>query len=104
MRIPQMSRVGRIYSAALSATYDRYFITKASKKQKLDSVETNLRNYVERTSGASTHDPIEAMKRWRKAYKVGISRIKKNEQIEKQFKTPSMMSKIVDYVVGVIKK
>ena len=55
MRIPQMSRIGRIYSAALSATYDRYFITKASKKQKLDSVETNLRNYVERTSGASTH-------------------------------------------------
>ena len=30
-----MSRIGRIYSAALSATYDRYFITKASKKQKL---------------------------------------------------------------------
>lgn len=44
------------------------------------------------------------MKRWGKAYKAGISRIKKNEQIEKQFKTPSMMSKIVDYVAGVIKK
>lgn len=86
MRIPQMSRIGRIYSAALSATYDRYFITKASKKQKLDSVETNLRNYVERTSGASTHDPIEAMKRWRKAYKVGISRIKKMNRLKNNSK------------------
>lgn len=99
-----MSKIGRIYSAALSATHDRYFITKASKKQKLDSIETNLRIYVERTSGASTHNPIEAMKRWGKAYKVGIRRIKKNEQLENQFKTPSIMTKIVDYVAGVIKK
>ena len=43
-----MSRIGRIYSAALSATYDRYFITKASKKQKLDIsiLEMNDKNNI----------------------------------------------------------
>ncbi len=99
-----MSRIGRIYAAASSATHDRYFIMKASRKDKLNKVEQNLKRYVESTSGPSTTNPIKAIKRWGKAYKAGAKRLKENEAINNLFKRPSAMSQIIDYFAGVIKK
>lgn len=93
-----MSKIGRIYSAMYSATSDRYFITKASKKKSLNKIEQNLRIYVEKTSGPSTGNFIEAIKRWKKAYKAGIERIKQSEAINNQFKEPSVISKIIQYI------
>ena len=57
-----MSKIGRIYNAALSATSDRRFITKVSKKKKLSSIEQNLKVYVENTSGPSTNNVVDAAK------------------------------------------
>ena len=99
-----MSRIGRIYAAASSATHDRYFIMKASRKNNLNKIEQNLKVYVEETSGPSTINPIEAIKRWGKAYKAGSKRLKENEAINNLFKKPSAMSQIIDYVAGVLKK
>ncbi len=98
-----MSKIGRIYSATSSAMHDRYFIMKASRKSKLDKVEQNLKIYVETTSGPSTINPLEAIKRFGKAYKVGAKRIKENEAVENLFKKPSAISQIITYVAKVIK-
>lgn len=102
--VTPMLGIGRIYNAALSATHDRYFITKASRKKKLSTIDQNLKAYVEQTSGPSTNNVIEAAKRWGKAYKTGVQRIKKTERIENQFKTPSIISEIVSFIASAIKK
>ncbi len=99
-----MSKIGRIYNAALSATSDRRFITKVSKKKKLSSIEQNLKVYVENTSGPSTNNVVDAAKRWGKAYKTGIKRLQTIEALESQFREPSVLSQIIDFVARVIKK
>lgn len=87
-----MSKISRIYNAAVGATMDRVLITKGAKG-KIDKDDLQMYEILKKTTGASTHNPVQVLKNWNKAYKSNYLRQLRIEAINNQFKTKSNLIK-----------
>ncbi len=97
-----MSKIGRIYNAAISAAYDRRFVSKNPNKLKTP-IDLKFHEALVRTTGPSTHNPIQATKSFFKAYKLNSLRLLREEVINAQFRNPSMFSKALKFLAKVIR-
>lgn len=86
-------QIMRTINAAIGATKDRKFISKAAKGK----IAPNEKHYCQllmETSGPSVHAPNKVIKSWIKAYQENVQRIKNIEAINKPFEKHSTMSRI----------
>lgn len=97
-----MTKIGRIYNATMSALYDRKFVSKNPKK--LNSpIDLKFHDSLVRTTGPATHNPVQSVKRFFKAYKLNSMRLLREEVINSQFKNPSTISKALKFLAKVIR-
>ena len=83
-----------MYTAAVNATRDRIFISKASKRN-LSEADLAYYKILKAQSGPSVHKPKRVIKSWLRAYNHQIEKCKWISQIEQPFKQKSTIRKIV---------
>lgn len=86
-------RIDRIINAAITATRDRRYITRAAKR-KLTGVELRYYTSLKEHTGESVHNPIKVIQNWYKAYDKNLKTIKLVEDLNKPFKKPSIINQI----------
>lgn len=97
-----MTKIGRIYNATMSALYDRRFVSKNPKKFN-NPVDLKFQESLVRTTGPSTHNPVQSVKSFFKAYKLNSMRLLREEVINSQFRSPSAFTKALKYLAKVIR-
>lgn len=80
-----------IINAAIGATLDRRFISKASKA-KLDRVDLQYYKKLEQVSGPSVHNPVKVLRNWNLAFKDNLKRQRYIESMNVPFKQKSNIS------------
>ena len=97
-----MTKIGRIYNATMSALYDRKFVSKNPKKLN-NPIDLKFHDSLVRTTGPSTHNPVQSVKSFFKAYKLTSMRLLREEVINSQFRNPSTISKALKFLAKVIR-
>lgn len=86
-------RIGRMINAAITATRDRRYITRASKKD-LTGVDLKFYTSLKEHTGESVHNPIQVIKNWKRAYNKNLQTINLIESLNAPFKKTSKLSRI----------
>ncbi len=91
-------RIERTIKSIIGATKERKFISQNACMKNRQNLETMDRKYYQdlvNTSGPSVHNPIKVLKNWRKAYIDNLERNKLIDEINKPFKKPTLIKKII---------
>ncbi len=97
-----MSKVNRVINAAIGATMDRRFISKAAKG-KIPADEINYSKILVDISGPSANNFKDSCARWHKAYLSNLSRIKLIEEVNAPFKQDNSAIRFIKNIIQSIK-
>lgn len=86
-------RINKMINAAITATRDRRYITRASKKE-LTGLDLKFYTSLKEHTGESVHNPIQVIKNWKRAYNKNLQTINLVEDLNKPFKKPSIIKQI----------
>lgn len=86
-------RIERMINAAIGATKDRCYITRGAK-QKLEGIDLQYYKDLQKSTGASVHNPIKVIKNWYKAYNKNLEKLKIIEDLNRPFKKPTIINEI----------
>ncbi len=87
----------RMYRAAVNATRDRIYITRASKRN-LSDLDSAYYRKLRASSGPSVHKPKRIIKSWIRAYNHQMERAMWIAKIEQPFKKNSVAKRIIEAI------
>lgn len=90
-------KIGHIVSAAICASKERKFVAQHAKKHLPEKMEQDYYDKLVEISGESTHNPVQIVKNWHKAYQANMERLKLVDSLNKPFKSS-------DTIVSAIKQ
>lgn len=88
-------KIIKIMNAAIGATQERRFISHNAKKLLgMDNIDRRYYDSLVKTTGPSTHKPVQIAKSWYKAYQSNMQKLDMIERINAPFRSKGFVSKI----------
>ena len=91
-------KIMKVMNALIGATYDRRFISRNAKNLSMDNIDKRYYDSLVKKTGPSTHQPVQIVKSWYKAYQSNIKKLDMIEQINDSFTTKGFVSRIFNRI------